>query len=282
MVKAFYTWTRINHFDARMPNLVIANLHILLIEPSPTQQKIIVHHLQEAGVGSVHAVGSGKEVEAYLQHDRPDLLISSMYLPDCTATDLLLTLRQSEDWAAIPFMLVSSETRFRALDPIKQAGVVAILPKPFAADDIVRALKASLHYLEHEELELEHFDPHELRVLVVDDSLTARNHIRRMLNTLGIERVTLASSGKEACKQLNEQTFDLVVTDYNMPEMDGEELVRAIRSRSDGAYIPIMMVTSEQDQTLLQGVQQAGVSALLDKPFSPDVVKRTLLNMLNH
>ncbi|TDQ50467.1 response regulator receiver protein [Permianibacter aggregans] len=282
MVKAFYTWTRINHFDARMPNLVIANLHILLIEPSPTQQKIIVHHLQEAGVGSVHAVGSGKEVEAYLQHDRPDLLISSMYLPDCTATDLLLTLRQSEDWAAIPFMLVSSETRFRALDPIKQAGVVAILPKPFAADDIVRALKASLHYLEHEELELEHFDPHELRVLVVDDSLTARNHIRRMLNTLGIERVTLASSGKEACKQLNEQTFDLVVTDYNMPEMDGEELVRAIRSRSDGAYIPIMMVTSEQDQTLLQGVQQAGVSALLDKPFSPDVVKQTLLNMLNH
>ncbi|QGX38676.1 response regulator [Permianibacter aggregans] len=265
-----------------MPNLVIANLHILLIEPSPTQQKIIVHHLQEAGVGSVHAVGSGKEVEAYLQHDRPDLLISSMYLPDCTATDLLLTLRQSEDWAAIPFMLVSSETRFRALDPIKQAGVVAILPKPFAADDIVRALKASLHYLEHEELELEHFDPHELRVLVVDDSLTARNHIRRMLNTLGIERVTLASSGKEACKQLNEQTFDLVVTDYNMPEMDGEELVRAIRSRSDGAYIPIMMVTSEQDQTLLQGVQQAGVSALLDKPFSPDVVKQTLLNMLNH
>ena len=282
MVKAFYTWTRINHFDARMPNLVIANLHILLIEPSPTQQKIIVHHLQEAGVGSVHAVGSGKEVEAYLQHDRPDLLISCMYLPDCTATDLLLTLRQSEDWAAIPFMLVSSETRFRALDPIKQAGVVAILPKPFAVDDIVRALKASLHYLEHEELELEHFDPHELRVLVVDDSLTARNHIRRMLNTLSIERVTLASSGKEACELLNEQTFDLVVTDYNMPEMDGEELVRAIRSRSDGAYIPIMMVTSEQDQTLLQGVQQAGVSALLDKPFSPDVVKQTLLNMLNH
>lgn len=282
MVKAFYTWTRINHFDARMPNLVIANLHILLIEPSPTQQKIIVHHLQDAGVGSVHAVGSGKEVEAYLQHDRPDLLISSMYLPDCTATDLLLTLRQSEDWAAIPFMLVSSETRFRALDPIKQAGVVAILPKPFAADDIVRALKASLHYLEHEELALEHFDPHELRVLVVDDSLTARNHVRRMLNTLGIERVTLASSGKEACELLNEQTFDLVVTDYNMPEMDGEELVRAIRRRSDGAYIPIMMVTSEQDETLLQGVQQAGVSALLDKPFSPDVVKQTLLNMLNH
>lgn len=264
-----------------MSSLPISALHILLVEPSSTQQKIIVQHLAEAGVADVHAVSNGKEVLEYISTHRPDLVISAMYLPDCTATDLLLGLRQSPDYQGIPFMLLSSETRFKALDPIKQAGVVAILPKPFHARDIVTALKASMHYLTHEELELDHFDPRELRVLVVDDSATARSYIKRLLNSLGIEKVTVAATGKEACAVFNQQTFDLVITDYNMPEMDGKELVQLIRSRSDGAYIPIMMVTSDKDSAALAQVEQAGVSALLDKPFSPEVVKQSLRALLN-
>lgn len=265
-----------------MPHVAIQDLHILLVEPSPTQQKIVLNHLHEAGVDQVDAVASGEEALRYLQQHDTDLVVSAMYLPDMDATDVLLTLRADPRWQSLAFMLVSSETRFRAIDPIKQAGVVAILPKPFLPADIERALRATLHYLEPEELALDSYDVSNLRVLVVDDSSTARLHIKRMLTNLGIQHITMAVDGKAAIAAFAEQLFDLVVTDYNMPEMDGRELVEAIRARSDGAYIPILMVTSETERARLSQVEQAGVSALLDKPFTPDIIRQTLFSLLSH
>lgn len=265
-----------------MPSIALQDLHILLIEPSPTQQKIVQNHLREAGVDQVDTAASGQEALDYLQQHETDLVISAMYLPDMDATHVLLRLRADPRWQNLAFMLVSSETRFRAIDPIKQAGVVAILPKPFLPADIERALRATLRYIDPEELALENYDVSELRVLVVDDSSTARLHIKRMLTDLGIQHITLAVDGKHAITCFNEQLFDLVVTDYNMPEMDGRELVETIRARSDGAYIPILMVTSETERARLSQVEQAGVSALLDKPFTPEVIRQALYSLLSH
>lgn len=265
-----------------MPSIAMQDLHILLIEPSPTQQKIVLNHLHEAGVHQVDTAASGQEALDYLQQHETDLVISAMYLPDMDATHVLLRLRADPRWQNLAFMLVSSETRFRAIDPIKQAGVVAILPKPFLPADIERALRATLRYIDPEELALENYDVSEVRVLVVDDSSTARAHIKRMLSDLGIQHITLAVDGKHAITCFNEQLFDLVVTDYNMPEMDGRELVEAIRARSDGAYIPILMVTSETERARLSQVEQAGVSALLDKPFTPEVIRQALYSLLSH
>ncbi|HEX4911320.1 MAG TPA: response regulator [Permianibacter sp.] len=265
-----------------MPSIAMQDLHILLIEPSPTQQKIVLNHLREAGVHQVDTAASGHEALAYLHQHETDLVISAMYLPDMDATHVLLRLRADPRWQNLAFMLVSSETRFRAIDPIKQAGVVAILPKPFLPADIERALRATLRYIDPEELALENYDVSEVRVLVVDDSSTARAHIKRMLSDLGIQHITLAVDGKHAITCFNEQLFDLVVTDYNMPEMDGRELVEAIRARSDGAYIPILMVTSETERARLSQVEQAGVSALLDKPFTPEVIRQALYSLLSH
>jgi len=264
-----------------MPSVAIRDLHILLVEPSPTQQKIVLNLLREAGVNLVDAVSTGAEALAYLQTQPTDLVVSAMYLPDMDATHVLLRLRADPRWQELAFMLVSSETRFRAIDPIKQAGVVAILPKPFLPADIERALRATLRYIELEELELQSYDVSNVRVLVVDDSSTARAHIKRMLTDLGMRHITLAVDGKHGITCFGEQVFDLVVTDYNMPEMDGRELVEAIRSRSDGAYIPILMVTSESERARLSQVEQAGVSALLDKPFTPEVIRQALFSLLS-
>jgi two-component system chemotaxis response regulator CheY len=78
---------------------------------------------------------------------------------------------------------------------------------------------------------------------------------------------------------LDQNFFDLIVTDYNMPEMDGEALVNHIRANSNQSSIPIIMVTSEENENRLAAVQQAGVSAICDKPFEPGNI-RTLLQQL--
>jgi two-component system chemotaxis response regulator CheY len=258
----------------------LSDLSILLIEPSHTQRKIIMTHLQQEGVETIDGVGSAEEALTMIHHYPPDLVISSMYLPDATATDLLKQIRKTLPETPINFMLVSSETRFSALDPIRQAGVVAILPKPFDHADLKRALRTTIHYIEPEELILSSYDTTSLRILLVDDSLTARNHIKRVLTNLGIEQIQTADNGSHAVEMLAENQFDLIITDLNMPEMDGQQLVEYIRHELNDTFIPILVVTSAGDDPRLDTIQQAGVSAVCDKPFEPLAIKEMLYHIL--
>lgn len=263
-----------------MYGLKIEDLSILLVEPSSAQSKIIIAELKRAGVGSVEGVQSISTALGRLREYQPDLVISSMYFPEGTGTDLVIRMRSDPMLESLPFMLISSEDKFEYLDPIKQAGVVAILPKPFNGDDLKRALISTLDYLEGDDLELDNFDVREVRILLVDDSAMARKHISRVLRNLGASIIVEAHDGKEAIELLQDREFDLVVTDYNMPVMDGEELLKYIRTQSSQSYVPVIMVTSEQNQSTLSSIQQQGVSAMCDKPFDTSHVKGLLKQLL--
>jgi two-component system chemotaxis response regulator CheY len=261
----------------------ISDLSILLVEPSSMQLKVITNHLTAEGILNIESAGSGAEAIEVLTQYQPDLVISSLYLPDMTATELVVRIKSTENLKDIPFMLISSETRFTALDPIRQAGVVAILPKPFTHEDLKRALRTSIDFIDPEEILLEHYDVEAIRVLVVDDSPMARKHIVRVLNNMGIFKITQARNGKEGVSifRLAEDAFDLIVTDYNMPEMDGRELIQYIRTEMNNSFIPILMVTSEENEVRLNNIQQAGVSGICDKPFEPQTVKEMLFRILD-
>lgn len=264
-----------------MSSMSLSDLSILLVEPSAMQRKVILAHLAEEGVYKVDGVESGEAALKLIQQYQPDLIISSMYLPDMSATELLKTIRATQSLKDMNFMLVSSETDFKALDPIRQAGVIAILPKPFNNDDLRRALRTTVDYIEPEEMELENYDITALNVLLVDDSQTARNHVKRVLKSLGIQNIQTANNGIEAIKILSEFEFDLIVTDFNMPEMDGQQLTEFVRNDMGNAYVPILMVTSESDEARLGHVQQAGVSAICDKPFEPQSIREILYRVLD-
>ncbi|MGD0959515.1 MAG: response regulator [Methylomonas sp.] len=265
-----------------MHSVNISDLSILLIEPSSVQLKVIVQHLRNEGIAKIEGAASGKEALTILEQHQPDLIISAMYLPDMMATEMLESIRHHEALSHIPFMLVSSESSFNVLDSIRQAGVVAILPKPFAHEDLKNALRASIEFIDPQEMSLSHYDIENVRVLAVDDSPLARKHITRVLNNMGIEKVTLAVNGKEGAEifSRDQDAFDLIVTDYNMPEMDGQQLVRYVRETLCNTLIPILMVTSEDNQTRLSNVHKAGVSAICDKPFDPQTVKEMLYRVL--
>ena len=264
-----------------MESLRINDLTLLIIEPSTTQAKIICESLKELELDQITVVGSGEAALQHMLSTPPDLVISTMYLPDTDAAKLVTAMRNSKKLIDTPFMLISSETKFSELDPLRQAGVVAILPKPFKVADLKRALYSTLDHIVLDEDALSDIDAESLSVLVVDDSSTARRHITRVLSNLGIQKITTANNGIEAAHKLNEAYFDLVVTDYNMPEMDGEQLTRYIREHSSQQSIPVLMVTSEESGSRLAAVQQSGVSGICDKPFDPQVVKQLIRSALS-
>ena len=257
------------------------DLSICLVEPSNVQGNIIRQRLEEEGVHNVQLFPDGLTALEGIRNYPPDLVISAMYLPDMTGTDLVIRMREDEDRNVrdVPFMLISSETRLAMLEPVRQAGAVAILPKPFAPEDLHRALLATVDLI-HPSTESLDVVIEDLRVLVVDDSGMARRHIRRVIENLGIEHIDEAENGRQAVEMIESTFYDLVFSDYNMPEMDGEMLTRYIRERSSQKSIPVILVTSERDSGRLSAVQQAGVSAICDKPFEPSVVRELIQRAL--
>ncbi|KNC66908.1 response regulator [Pseudoalteromonas ardens] len=263
-----------------MNELLSSDLSILLLEPSQTQRRIISNELQEEGIRNIESVDTLAAAIESLNNSKPDLVISALYLPDGEALTLLQHIHTELADHQLPFMLVSSETRRIQLEAFKQSGVVAILPKPFNKTHLGKAINATLDILSPEELELDLYDIQELRILVVDDSRLARNHIRRVLNNLGATRISEAEHGAEALTILEESMFDLIITDFNMPEVNGQELAEAIRNSNEHNHVPILMVSSEANETHLANIAQSGVNALCDKPFEPQVVKQLIYQLL--
>jgi len=263
-----------------MEALTLSELFVMLVEPSSTQGRIICERLEEAGVVDPSWKKEGSSALAAMPEEHPDLIISAMYLPDMTGTDLVKAMRNTPELASIPFILVSSETDEHYLEPIRQAGAIALLPKPFDPGDLKRALCATLDYITPNTDLLEDIEPASIKTMVVDDSSMARNYISKVLNNIGIVNITQAENGKEAIDLLQNDYFDLLVTDYNMPEVDGQELVRYVRNESAQSSIPIIMITSVTDQARLTAVRQSGVSAIIDKPFETGSVMSLLRQLM--
>jgi two-component system, chemotaxis family, chemotaxis protein CheY len=258
-----------------------ADLNVYLIEPSSLQARVISGLLAEQGILSIERFDNAGAMFERLETQLPSLVISALYLPDMAGTEVVRRLRADPATEHLPFILVSSETRPQVLDPVRQSGVCGILPKPFTAAQLGTALRATLDYLDTDaDLGVDPADLDALKVLVVDDSPSARKFIRRVLENLGIRHFSEAANGREAVAILEETMVDLVVTDYNMPEMDGQALTDHIRHKSWQNSVPILMVTSEHDAGRLAAVEEAGVSGICDKPFEPATVKALLAKIL--
>lgn len=116
-----------------------------------------------------------------------------------------------------------------------------------------------------------------MRLLVVDDSSTMRRIIKNTLQRLGYEDILEAENGVEAWDILNTNDgIGVLITDWNMPEMNGLELVKKTRSDSRYEDIPIIMVTTEGGKAEVITALKAGVNNYIVKPFTPQVLKEKL------
>lgn len=106
------------------------------------------------------------------------------------------------------------------------------------------------------------------KFLVVDDFSTMRRIVRNLLKELGFTNVQEAEDGVEALNKLRGEAFDFVVSDWNMPNMTGIELLRAIRADASLKHLPVLMVTAEAKKENIIEAAQAGASGYVVKPFT--------------
>lgn len=113
-----------------------------------------------------------------------------------------------------------------------------------------------------------------MRVLVVDDFSTMRRIVRNILRQIGFQNVVEADDGTTAWEVLNREKIDFIVSDWNMPNMTGIELLRKVRASEQFAHIPFLMVTAEAQQENIIEAVQAKVSNYIVKPFTADTINR--------
>jgi two-component system chemotaxis response regulator CheY len=121
------------------------------------------------------------------------------------------------------------------------------------------------------------------RIVIADDSATARMFIRRCLEIIGLGEATLveAENGREALSLLKEEDTDLLLTDLNMPVMDGATLLKWVKSSPRLHDIPVLVITSAGNPAKEQELTALGAYGVLNKPVSPAVLMNALQSLIS-
>jgi serine/threonine protein kinase len=249
---------------------------VLLVEPSRSQAVIIRGYLQQLGFQDVPTTPSGQKALEIAHNVPPQVVISAMHLADMTGVQLAQRMRAEESLSSTGFLLITSQSDAQEASSLSQAGGAVCLHKPFDRGQLAEALAAASRSVSRQASRAASDDPGHPRVLVVDDSAAARRHIRSVLAGLGLRNITEAADGAEAVILLEKRPFDLVVTDYTMPRLDGGGLIDFIRHRSSNPSVPVIVVTTETDPNKLAAVRELGVAAICDKSFRPEVIRGIL------
>jgi two-component system chemotaxis response regulator CheY len=115
-----------------------------------------------------------------------------------------------------------------------------------------------------------------MRFLIVDDSSTMRRIIANTLNRLGYQDVIEAGNGREGIEKLGEVPVDVIVTDWNMPEMTGIDFVRLVRNSRATKDVPVLMLTTNAAKSDIVEALKAGVNSYVVKPFTSDIMKEKI------
>jgi CheY-like chemotaxis protein/tRNA A-37 threonylcarbamoyl transferase component Bud32 len=270
-------------------------LAALVVEPSRMQAGIVRKFLEAQKIEVTKIVATASEAIAAIRAKRSDAIVCALHLDDMTGIELANQVRGEFKENTPGFVLISSESDAKDAEKISHLDRTLLLHKPFTAAQLLQAIgvvtgKApSLQSTDFSVDEPSDVLPNAipaartnratLKVLIVDDSIVARTHERGVLQDLGFGNFVEVADGAQAIAAAARDRFDLIVTDYNMPLMDGHAFVTYLRQTPGTASVPVIMVTTEMDSKILNPIRRLGVVAIFSKAFSPDDVRPVIDRM---
>lgn len=243
---------------------------ILLVESSRFQASVIGKQLESAGMGKVAKATNAMMAQEVLEDSRVILVVSSFHLPNGTGVDLLRSMRADAKTRNIPFLLISSAEDSGA-SAVAGFNLVEVLHKPFTQEQIT---STAMKMVPTSSSTVRNADT--LTVLLADDSPSARRRIKNILIELGFKNIIEANDGTEAAKHLDEQTFDLICTDFQMPGLTGDLVSAHARRSPTNAKTPILMNTSETEPRTLASARNSGVDVICAKSAPTDEVQTAI------
>ncbi len=115
-----------------------------------------------------------------------------------------------------------------------------------------------------------------MKILVVDDMISMRHVLLQILRSLGYTDNDEATDGRQAFQMLQNNAYDLLITDFYMPKLNGQQLLDKIRNQRELAYLPVLMVTCENDKDKIRSVIASKVTGFIVKPFTAQTIEKQL------
>jgi CheY-like chemotaxis protein/tRNA A-37 threonylcarbamoyl transferase component Bud32 len=259
------------------PTAMKGPVSVVIVEPSRVQASIVRKYLEPQGIIVPAVAGTAADAITAIKQFRPTAVVTTMHLSDQSGVDVVKQLRAELGDAKPGFVLISTEADAESTS-LSQLDHVVLLTKPFTPEQLMQSLSVvtgrSIVVKEQVARLDQTFagprvkaDRSKLRVLVVDDSRSARVNERQILNSLGFTNIIEADDGAQGLVAATNEPVDLIVTDYNMPLMDGYAMVSYLKQSDKTAKIPIIMVTTETAAAILDPVRKLGVVAIFEKAF---------------
>ncbi len=245
----------------------IPNLKFLIVDDIASMRKIVRATLGQLGFNDVQEAVDGNAALSKLRFEKFDIVITDWNMPNMSGLDFLKAIQTDEKIRGLPVLVMTAEESQDTVNQALEMGASGYIIKPFSAD----ALGQHIARIYSEIMCFER-----LRVLLVDDFQSMRRIMSKILNLIGVRVVAEASNGQEALDKIKAEQFDLVITDWNMPNMSGLELVRALRSRKELCDLQIIVASSTITQQMVVQGKQAGVAEYLAKPFAPEDLKQRI------
>ena len=258
---------------------------VLLVENNSTNRKVLLTWLEKSGM-KVHWVADPSGALNWLRSEPlPDLIIMDSFLPEMDGVELAAKIQELPSASSLPLILLSSVGE--NLNELRNTGLFkSVLKKPLKRNLLLQVIVDSLNitpnFLQQAIAGDPRVDNRELlgqrlpmKILVVEDNKVNQKLVLKMLSKMGYE-ASLAENGLEAVQITQEQVFDLVLMDIQMPLMDGNEATKSIRSRKSFSPKFIIALTASTLKGDREKCIQNGMDDFLSKPFRKSELQKLL------
>jgi len=232
---------------------------ILIVDDSTVIRSSVKRLLQPLNSRIVEANNGQEGLKRALEHNF-DLIISDVDMPAMNGIEMCRHLKNIEKTRNTPLVIVSSFDSEADIERGFQVGASAYLSKSEAQERLCEVVQGFLNKVSFNKKRL---------IMIVDDSPVIRQIVKEGLEVSGYQVIT-ATNGKTAIKILDKNSPDLIVSDIEMPEMNGFELCKWIKSNSKIAFIPFIVMSSKNDAFHTKRMIQNGAAAYIHKPFNVD------------
>ena len=249
---------------------------VLIVDDSLTIRQIVKNELRQLGFmeHQIREAGDGKSASDILANTKFDVVISDWNMPKMSGLDLLKHIRSTPKLMDIPFLMLTSEANEENILKALEEGADQYITKPFKPAMLEETLKKILSAKNV-------FG--NKKVLVVDDSPVMRRIIKKNLKQAGfLEKNILESpDGDAATDWILVEKFDLIISDWHMPKVDGLEFFYRLQAYDDFKNIPFLMVTSEAHKEKVMEALNAGISNYILKPFTAMDLEKKIKQILS-
>ena len=259
----------------------LRRVRILGVDDNASNRMILAQQLRSLGMHvdcMENAQAALTRLREALREGKPyALAILDLFMPEMNGLELAQAIKADPELATLPLVLLSSTAQHSVAHDAKQAGIDAYLTKPIRQAQLRECLATIIGMTPpptpHPSTEqIQHSDMHiRARVLLAEDNVVNQKVAVKQIEKLGY-RVDAVANGREAVAALDQLSYDLVLMDCHMPEMDGYEATAAIRAREadTGAHTPIIAMTANALQGDRERCLQAGMDDYLSKPVQID------------